>query len=78
MHRLLTYILSSNTSILAPQEEFDHDRELRLARDASMAKQLTDHEHTVWEQFEKQIVSALLYHVIVFVGWGYGRVSHVG
>jgi cell shape-determining protein MreC len=39
------------------KEEFDHDRELRLARDAAMVKQLTDHEHLVGEKFEKQIVS---------------------
>ena len=39
------------------KEEFDHDRELRLARDAAMVKQLTDHEHVVGEKFEKQIVS---------------------
>jgi hypothetical protein len=29
---------------------------LRLARDADMVKQLTDHEHVVAEKFEKQIV----------------------
>jgi hypothetical protein len=39
------------------KEEFDNDRELRLARDAAMVKQLTDHEHVVGEKFEKQIVS---------------------
>mmetsp|Transcript_5556 Transcript_5556/g.5714 ORF Transcript_5556/g.5714 Transcript_5556/m.5714 type:complete len:260 (-) Transcript_5556:45-824(-) len=39
------------------KEEFDHDRELRLARDAAMVKQLTDHEHLVSEKFEKQIAS---------------------
>mmetsp|Transcript_22300 Transcript_22300/g.32460 ORF Transcript_22300/g.32460 Transcript_22300/m.32460 type:complete len:256 (-) Transcript_22300:274-1041(-) len=37
------------------KDEFDHDRELRLARDAQMVKQLTDHEHIVGEKFEKQI-----------------------
>lgn len=39
------------------KEEFDRDRELRLARDAQMVKQLTDHEHVVSESFEKQIQS---------------------
>jgi hypothetical protein len=38
------------------KEEFDHDRELRIARDLSMVKQLTDHEHSVSEKFQKQIV----------------------
>lgn len=41
------------------KEEFDHDRELRLARDIAMAKQLIDHEHVVSENFEKQIVRDL-------------------
>lgn len=39
------------------KEEFDRDRELRLARDAQMVKQLTDHEHVVSEEFESQIQS---------------------
>lgn len=37
------------------KEEFDHDRELRLDRDASMVKQLSDHEHVVSEKFEEQL-----------------------
>jgi len=37
------------------KEEFDRDRELRLARDAQMVKQLTDHEHEAGEKFEKLI-----------------------
>ena len=43
------------------QEEFDRDRELRLARDAQMVKQLTDHEHVVGEKFESQIVRVYLF-----------------
>jgi septation ring formation regulator EzrA len=42
------------------KEEFDHDRELRLARDLAMVKQLSDHEHSVSEKFQKQIASRLL------------------
>jgi len=37
--------------------EFEHDRELRLEREAVLAKQLTDHEHEVNERFENQIES---------------------
>ena len=41
------------------KEEFEHDRQLRIRREESMVKQLTDHEHEVAERFQSQIVSAL-------------------
>jgi hypothetical protein len=42
------------------KEEFEHDRQLRIRREESMVKQLTDHEHEVAERFQSQIVSELL------------------
>ncbi len=45
--------------------EFEKDRKERLEREASMIKQLTDHEHEVSEKFEHQIVSHVYFYVFI-------------